>query len=84
MKTLSSLGQRDGARMARIKEVLERSREWVHCSVLAEAGRVSRRRVAFFVRMLRADGFRVEYRQRYSYDRRFFRGRMEGHYRMIS
>lgn len=70
--------------MTQIKAVLERSKDWVHCDVLANAGKVPRRRVAFFVRMLRADGFKIEYGQRYIYDRRFFRGRMDGHYRLTS
>lgn len=61
---MACLGQRDGARMARILEGLRRSRDGVSVDKLAALGRVTKHRVAGFVKVLRGEGFTVEYSTR--------------------
>ncbi len=82
MRTLSNLGSRDGARMARILEALQAHKEGVGADVLAAWGKVTKYRVAGFVKVLRGEGFTVEYSTKWERDGRTGVKRLHGYYRL--
>lgn len=82
MRTLASLSQRYGARMARILEALQAHKEGVGADVLSDLGKVTKYRVAGFVKVLRGEGFTVEYTTRWKRDSYTGLMRKHGYYRL--
>lgn len=68
--------------MARILEVLEAHKEGVGADVLAALGEVTKYRVAGFVKILRGEGFTVEYTTRWKRDSYTGLLRQHGYYRL--
>jgi hypothetical protein len=82
VRTLASLSQRYGARMARILEALQAHKEGVGADVLSAIGKVTKYRVAGFVKVLRGEGFTVEYTTRWKRDSYTGLMRKHGYYRL--